>query len=499
MIEDSAVYKSIFDECCSDLIFVVTKDNFTIEECNLAARKFFSVSNDNILSENILEFFAKKGVQPPISFNYNDESLEVQIPYAKAQKEKYTHELYWKIRPMLGHDNIKKIVMLARVDEHREVKFFNQNIFQLLDSIPGSVYWKGLDGKYLGCNKFMLQEAGFSSAREIIGKTDFDLWPQQADKIRENDRHVIESTEAMLLEERVDVPGKETMYFSSAKIPLTESGKVIGVIGNSVPITELKKTSLELAEAQKRLEEVNEVKKEFIRNMSHDIRTPFTGILEIAKHMLEKETDATKRMELGFIVESSNKLLGFFNRILHILQLEDPNIIARMVEFSVVQLVLEAKSVMDAAAHAKGLEMKLDISGDIPENLKGEPIRFTQIIMSLLGNAIKFTDKGYIAINLHKVNDTEDSVVLKLVIEDTGRGIPSNKHDFIFEKFNRITDTHARETSGMGLGLNIVKQSVESLGGEVGVQSVLGKGSSFICLLPFQKMVSGVAGDGNSE
>ncbi len=364
-----------------------------------------------------------------------------------------------------------------------------KNLAQVMDCTPGSMYWKDNEGRYLGCNQFMVKTAGLNSLDDIIGKTDFDLWPDNAEKIQANDQYVMESGQTIFLEETVKIQSGETMYFTTAKSPLKDTyGNNIGVIGNSLDITKLKETENALKAAKEKAEASNKAKSEFIHNMEHDIRTPFNGVWGFANILAEREEDPEKKEFLTGISNCAKELLDYCDSILEFSKVEHGSIPVMEKSFKLFDVVDSAIKIESVAAAHKKLDFSLDYDENLPNVIQGDPYRIKRILLNLLSNAIKFTNEGAIktSVILENTHTNSRSCIIKFIIEDTGIGIPKDKRNIIYERFTRGTPSNQGIYKGQGLGLRIVKQFVTELDGDIHLTSQTNKGSAFTILLPFR-------------
>lgn len=364
-----------------------------------------------------------------------------------------------------------------------------RNLAQVMDCTPGSLYWKDKEGRYLGCNMFMVKTAGLKFLADIIGKTDFDLWPANAKKICENDQEVMVSGKTIFLEETVKIHSGETMYFTSVKIPLKdERGKIVGVIGNSLDITQLKKTEAELTAAKEKAELSDKAKSEFIRNMEHDIRTPFSGVLGCARMLAEREDNAEKKEFLLDIATCAKELLDYCDSILDFSRVEHGVIPVFEKAFRVRELVDSVMKIEFVAAKYRELDLFVEIQGQVPNVVIGDPYRLKRILLNLVSNAIKFTEKGYVKLSvmLESSKPEKRQCILRFIIEDTGIGISEDKRNIIYERFTRGTPSNQGLYRGPGLGLRVVKQFLTELDGDIHLKSEIDKGTTFTLLLPFK-------------
>jgi PAS domain S-box-containing protein len=359
----------------------------------------------------------------------------------------------------------------------------------LIALMPGHVYWKDCNSIYLGCNNEMAKTVGLRSRHDIVGKTDYDLpWKEKADLLVKNDKEVIETATSQTFEESGRRADGSLLVGVTSKTPLEDkSGKVIGILGISLDITERKRIEEELKQAKKRVEIANNIKTEFIRNMQHDIRTPLSGVFGMAKILQNKEKDPRKREDFDDLVICSKELLGYFDDIIDFSKIEKDTLPITNKKFNFNKLIDRLIRLETPAANIKNLKLSYEGDVSIPSELLGDDFRLYRILMNLVGNAIKFTKEGKIKITTKKIKDipAKKTIILKITVEDTGIGIPEDKLNYIYEKFSRLHPSSQSRYRGLGLGLRIVKQFVTDLEGNIEVQSTLGKGTKFSVLLPF--------------
>jgi len=365
----------------------------------------------------------------------------------------------------------------------------------ILDNLPGSIYWKDTHGVYLGRNEYAAQTMAAQSSltehtdkNSIVGKTDYDFFSEEIANIyRENDREVMEKGIELVKEEIHILPSGEQYVQLSSKRPLkNETGQVIGIVGNTVDISYLKKIEAELNKAKREAESANQVKTEFIRNMEHDIRTPFNGIWGLSHYLWQKETDVEKKNLLGDITNSAKELLDYCNGILDFSRIELGSLAIENNKFDVKGLMESLLKVEMPAATNKNLALELEYDDSIPVELIGDAYRLYRILINLLSNAIKFTATGYVKLTV-KTHSRFDTNGIKLLIQvkDTGIGIPADKQSYIYEKFSKISPSNQNAYKGIGLGLVIVKKFIAELNGEVTIKSEPLQGSLFNCIIPF--------------
>jgi len=242
-------------------------------------------------------------------------------------------------------------------------------------------------------------------------------------------------------------------------------------------ITERKQAE-ELRKARDLARHSAKLKEQFIASISHEMRTPMNAILGMSNLVLKTNLNEEQYNYIHSVKQSSEILLGIINDILEISTLQNGKMEFDYKPFDLHELLTNLVNVMQYKINEKDLEFQMDIGPDVPQVINGDKLRLNQILYNLVGNAIKFTDKGFVRLTLRNINSSESTVQLKFHIEDSGIGIPEDKLNAIFETFTRIR-TKERLYEGTGLGLSIAKSLVEQQGGKIGVSSELGKGSVF--------------------
>lgn len=407
------------------------------------------------------------------------------------------HAVYIKTEkvPLVNEQGEIKGVLGVAIDITDE-KILEQHLIQqkqenIIANMPGYIYWKNKNSEYMGCNQNLAKVAGLNDRLEIIGKMDFDFeWGAngKAEKFIAEDLEVMSAKTTRVSEDVMPIKRLDGNYYQvrTEKIPLFDDGQVVGVLAVAVDITNQKLLEQQLKLEKEKAELSDKLKTEFVKNMEHDIRTPFSGIWGMSNYLWEQEIDEEKKELLGDISRSAKELLDYCNDILDFSKISTDEFPILNKNFNLRETFASLVDVMKPAIKMRNLSFKYLYDEKIPKIVRGDQRRLYRTLMNLLSNAVKFTSKGEIGIQVILKELEKREIVVQFIVSDTGIGIPKEKQDYIYEKFYKLNDSNKGAYKGMGLGLRIVQQYIHEMEGQIDLISQVNQGSQFICTIPFK-------------
>ncbi len=360
-------------------------------------------------------------------------------------------------------------------------------IFRL--SLVGIAVTSRHDGRILDLNETGARILGYTK-EELLGRTtlSFQIW-RNADERRNFVEELAVAGSVVGRELELKHKSGSTVVALLSSVPLQAYGEPC-ILNVLVDITERKAMERALRRAKDVAESANRAKSEFLSTMSHEIRTPMNTILGMTASLAEAGLPPEQTRALAAIEIAGSNLMGLLNDILDLSQIEAGGLIMQEKPCNIVELAGGLVEMMRPDAVRKGITIALDVQGTLPPFVSVSPDRVRQVLVNLLGNAVKFTATGGVTLEVGRKEDPEAGTLLRLAVRDTGIGIPGDMRERIFERFTQVNASTSREKGGVGLGLAICKKLVDLMGGRLHVESTPGQGSLFTVTLPLRPVAA---------
>lgn len=453
---------------------------------NKNAEESLGVEKKNIVNKTVYELYPKA-----VAEKLDRADNEVR----KTKKPKLSqHELeingrkrhFFIGKKMLKTSNNKELLVGFSVDITQNIqasktiedqKKYYQKIF---NTVPNYIYVKDKNGRFIFVNEAVSELFGLNQKQillqGVINPSDYKIDTKLNNDI---DQKVIQTGETIEYEESIKLRNGEERWYHTTKKPLADKDGVVNVLGISVDITNRKKHSDELIKAKN-------TKEQFLANMSHEIRTPINGIVGMVNLLEEIPATEEQKKYLHAIKISSNNLQVIINDILDLSAIESGNIRFERIGFNLKSFFNTLISSFNYAAKQKGISITLNFDPYIDEVVIGDPVRLNQVISNLIGNAVKFTKRGYVKVYALKISEEKNYGQFQFIVDDSGIGIPEDKMKKVFENFEQGDVAINRKYGGTGLGLAIVKQLVEVQKGSIEVNSKMAKGTKITVNIKFE-------------
>ena len=366
----------------------------------------------------------------------------------------------------------------------RESLNFVDTVF---DSVPVPMYIKDLEGRFQRVNRAFCDSYGLPPEK-VIGKTNYDTMDRAAADIHHaQDRNVIENRSTQTYEASFTV-SERWVELVIIKAPLmTADGRVRGMIGVALDISPQKDAVRAMLQAKEAAESASRAKSAFLANMSHEIRTPMNSVIGMSHLALKTDLTSRQRDYLLKILMSGEHLLGLINDILDFSKIEAGKLELETAVFDLDLTLGNAVAQLLGEASAKRLGLTAKIDPGVPRQWRGDALRLSQVLLNLIGNAIKFTEKGAVSVRVRLQEEDASSGMLLVDVQDSGIGMTADEITSLFQPFHQADSSTTRKYGGTGLGLAICKRMVEQMGGVIGVESEPGRGSRFWFTLRLDK------------
>jgi two-component system, sensor histidine kinase and response regulator len=480
--ESEAMMRKIFDENSDPMTVIDAKSNtfvnanhaylrfngLTTKQDVIGARPSRFIPRDTV--RRINELLLRDGQIVNQEFEFPDQQAKLVPMLLSISRMELAGRLHYVT-------TVRDITAIKEIQ--RQLRQSEAALRRIFEASPDCITLARLsDGTFQAVNDGFVRQFGFSR-EEAIGKTqrELGLWAElsQARELMKRLRKdgVITNLELSLRhKDGAILP----CLFSAA---LTEIGSEPCVVAIVHDIRELKRTEEDLVRAREAALAASRAKSEFLSSMSHEIRTPMNAVLGMADLLADTGLSSEQRRYLDIMVANGNALLELINSILDLAKIEAGRMPIEKTDFDLTDLVEKTISTFGIRAHGKGLELAARIEPGVPDHLTGDPLRLRQVLINLLGNAVKFTEFGQIILDVAKAPGSDRPGHLMFTVTDTGIGIPADKLQQVFSSFAQADSSTTRKYGGSGLGLTIAKRLTELMGGQITVESTPGKGSKF--------------------
>jgi len=370
--------------------------------------------------------------------------------------------------------------ILSDISERKQAESVDAELASIVRSSGDAIFGASADGIIQSWNPAAETMFGYSPQEAIGHSIAILIPPERKHELAEVLGKIARSEPVERFDSVCRRKGGSRLDISLAISPIVDkTGAVLGISTIAHDISRRKQAEADLMKAKQAAEDANRAKTRFLANMSHELRTPMNGILAMAELALDTTLSAEQREYLLAIESSGNALLHLITELLDFTRTELGSLRLETVPFHLPETVRQTVRPLFLQAEQMGLQISLDLAMDLPDDVIGDPARLRQVLVNLLGNAVKFTYQGKIALRAQCLSRSEKDVELLFTLSDTGIGIPAEKHHLIFEPFMQHDGSSTRSDGGTGLGLAISSRLVELMGGKIWLDSELGRGSTF--------------------
>lgn len=464
-------FRLLFDNMIS-MLFII-RDNGTIINCNTAAINKLGYTKEEIMEKKVFELHPCD-IKMEV-FNKEQALVHCSRPF----QNKNGSLIHVETRKWQGQWDGQDCVFILALDiskefEQRELAY---SLFHNNPAIISLIEFSSMT--YYDVNESYLKLLNYEKD-EMIGKTPKEL------NIYQGDSETDERFRMQLLENK-SINGREVIFYDKhmnkkhtlISSDIVSSGGKEYILTAGLDLTNIKKTQIELEHAKEAAEAANKAKSQFLSNMSHEIRTPLNGIIGFTELILGFELQDNLRQYANLIKSSGEVLLNLINDLLNFSKIEAGELSLKIEKHSMIRLLEESVDIVKYQAYQKGLELIMDIQSDMPEYALFDEKSLKQIMLNLLGNAVKFTNQGEVLLKVEFESKTKEQGVYKISVIDTGIGIKKEDVDSLFKPFIQADSLSTREHGGTGLGLAISQNIAEKMGSKIHVASQLDKGSKF--------------------
>lgn len=496
-----------------DLSILVIDENGKVVHANPFAHASLQQGDTQLIGRQIQEIIHNK--EDVITLFKTGSTLIEEIATFLFKEDGTKFLADCKIKKLPINENVFYVIWFSEIDKTYSYTYLKLESLKLLRAVldysPNYVFVKDLAHRFLLINRtyvealkaaqdhLKIQKTDLDES-DFLGKKDSEIFPEQyAAEFSRDDDIVFATGKTIQVEYKVKI-GEEERIFLTSKAPLYDAkGRIFALCGIASNITPLKniealqndylialeKVTTELMEAKILSDQADVAKNAFLSSMSHEIRTPLNGVIGNASLLMHTELDAKQQTFTERILHCAKNLLEIIDKILDYAKIASFGVSIQTREFNLQMLIEEVLEEFKERAQDKNLALKLHYSKEIPLTILSDSLRIRQILINLMDNAIKFTDKGGVTITLIHINKNQEHR-MRFEIADTGSGITQELQSKLFKKFFQVDTSFTRKYTGLGLGLATSKLLINKLGGAIGLQSTEGKGCTFWFEIPIK-------------
>lgn len=504
-------YRHIIEN--ASVVMYTTDENGTITFANRQVGELTGYTVEELIGKDFSFLLHPSWLQQV--FNHYTNQFQQRIPSTtlefitrtKNGQQKWveqTAQLLIKDDHVTGYQcMVKDITEKKKIElelkESEQIRKENQlRLEAILENTTSLIFIKSLDGRYIMINRRFREVMGVSDEM-VLNKTDYDFSEKEtADHYKRLDDEVISTRKPVESEEWIYGPeGRKNLLV--IKFPLIDHRrKIFGISGIATDITDRVLYQQKLIEARKNAEEAKQLQEQFLANMSHEIRTPMNGIQGMTNLLMQTELSSQQKEFTGMIKRSVNNLLVIVNDILDFSKIKAGRLTIDKTAFSIREVLNNIRAQFEHEVSRKELQLVIEPDLGLPETVSGDPYRLNQVLVNMVGNAIKFTVAGEVRVKVEQLNLQGNKADFLFTISDTGIGIPEDKAAIIFDAFTQAGPDIARNYGGAGLGLAICKGLVELQNGTIAVSNIPGGGSVFLVNLPYEVQEASTEASDNS-
>ncbi|MEI6559235.1 MAG: PAS domain S-box protein [Rhodospirillaceae bacterium] len=476
----------------SAIMYLIDPESLRYVDVNRAAQRFYGYSHEEFIEKHISEI----NVAPETELRQEIAGALVSgnaiFTTRHRLADRTIRDMEVRLSPIFGAERKPLYFAVAsdvtdRIRAEARLRQSERRFRDVADAVGEYIFEVDLEGRYTYLSDRVEAVTGYRPA-ELIGRRFFEAVPGPA--ARELEETFFDIADRGVQFKDLEHPALHRNGWQVWKrisgVPFADAeGRIAGYRGAGRDVTDQKRAQEELRAAKEAAETANQAKSEFLAVMSHEIRTPMNGILGMARLLIDEPLVPAVRRKVETIHESGEALLTILNDILDFSKLEAGRMAFEQVCFDLPQTLGSVIQLLGGRAGEKGLTLIQDCEPDVPSWLTGDVNRLRQVLLNLVGNAIKFTERGGVRVAVSRIDEDEEAVTLRFDVVDTGIGIPEQVRSRLFESFAQADSSIARRFGGSGLGLAICRKLIDQQGGRIGVDSRPGRGSRFWFRLRF--------------